>query len=144
MYRPVLLLVVAVAGLAGAAAPTPVATGDSAEVRRVYEQQAVYRRERFVYPPNGRRNPFKSPIEEATSSFENLDLVGIIFGGSLGSVATVVDRASEKRYRVRRGDVVGDARVVEIQPDKVVFQVTEFGVTRSETLALGETAARGS
>jgi hypothetical protein len=62
--------------------------------------------------------------------------MGIIFGGSAGSVATVIDRATEKRYRVRRGDTIGPARVVEIRPDAVVFQVTEFGVTRSETLRI--------
>jgi len=61
---------------------------------------------------------------------------GVIFSGAYGSVATLVDRATEKRYRVRRGDVVGNARVVEIQPEAVVLQVTQFGVTRSETLRI--------
>jgi hypothetical protein len=151
MINPVFVLVLALAGLAGVPAPNPApgaSPGDDAVIdRQASEQHAVYRRERFVYPPDGRRNPFEPLIQEGRGArpiFENLDLVGIIFGGSAGSVATVIDRASEKRYRVRRGDVVGDARVVEIRPDAVVFRVTEFGVTRSETLALGETEARGS
>jgi hypothetical protein len=48
----------------------------------------------------------------------------------------LIDGVTGKRHRVRRGDVVGNARVVEIRPDAVVFQVTEFGVTRSETLRI--------
>jgi hypothetical protein len=101
-------------------------------------QQTVYRRETFVYPVENRENPFLSllDVEDVGPQFENLDLVGVIFGGSYGSVATLVDRATEKRYRVRRGDVVGNARVVEIQPAAIVLQVTQFGVTRSETLQI--------
>jgi len=139
MINPVFVLVLALAGLAGGPAPTDSPSSDTITDRQASEQHAVYRRERFVYPPDGRRNPFKSLIEEGLDTrpiFDNLDLVGVIFGGSAGSVATVIDRASEKRYRVRRGDVVGDARVVEIRPDAVVFRVTEFGLTRSETLSL--------
>jgi Tfp pilus assembly protein PilP len=147
MLSPVLVFVLALAGLAGGAAPGPVATRETASVRRVSEQEAVYRRERFVYPSDGRRSPFAPLVGEGVESgpvFDDLDLVGIIFGGPAGSVATVIDRATEKRYRVRRGDIVGDARVVEIQPDAVVFQVTEFGVTRSETLALRRNEARAT
>ena len=104
----------------------------------VEEVDAIYRRERFVYPTDNRRNPFISllNLEDAGPQFEDLDLAGIIFGGSAGSVATLIDRSSEKRYRVRRGDSVGTARVVEIRPDAVVFRVTQFGVTRSETLRI--------
>jgi hypothetical protein len=100
--------------------------------------EAVYRREMFVYPVENRVNPFLSllDVEDVGPQFENLDLVGVIYGGSYGSVATLVDRATEKRYRVRRGDVVGNARVVEIQPAAIVLQVTQFGVTRSETLQI--------
>lgn len=101
-------------------------------------QPVIYRRERFVYPTDGRRNPFQSllTLEDAGPQFEDLDLVGVIFGGSSGSVATLIDRTTSKRFRVRRGDEVGNARVVEIRPDAVVFSVTSFGVTRSETLRI--------
>ncbi len=43
---------------------------------------------------------------------------------------------------MRRGDPIGNARVVEIQPDALVLEVTEFGVTRMETLALREREGR--
>lgn len=99
--------------------------------------EGIYRREVFVYPTDNRRDPFHTlTAAEQGPIFENLDLTGIIFGGSIGSIAALIDRSTEKRYRVRRGDVVGNARVIEIRPDAVVFQVTQFGVTRSETLRI--------
>jgi hypothetical protein len=133
-----LILVTALAGLAANPAPHPAVSQDTTESRQAAEQDAIYRREVFVFPTDNRRNPFVSLLEtdDAGPQFENLDLVGIIFGGSHGSVATLIDRATEKRYRVRRGDSAGNARVVEIRPDAVVFQVTQFGVTRSETLQI--------
>lgn len=120
-------------------APTAYAVQDTANVQAASgETDAVYRRERFVYPTDNRRNPFVSllDLDDAGPQFEDLDLVGIIFGGSVGSVATLIDRATDKRYRVRRGDTVGSANVVEIRPDAVVFRVSQFGVTRSETLLI--------
>ena len=104
----------------------------------VVQGNVIYHRERFVYPTDNRRNPFQSLllIEDAGPQFDDLDLVGVIFGGSIGSVATLIDRATNKRYRVRRGDNVGNANVVEIQSAAVVFTVTSFGVTRSETLRI--------
>ena len=139
MANAALILVSALASLAAGPSPDPGAGQDTVTAGQASEQQAVYRREVFVYPSDNRRNPFVSligPDVDTGPIFEDLDLVGIIFGGSAGSVATVIDRATEKRYRVRRGDLIGTARVVEIRPDAVVFQVTEFGVTRSETLRI--------
>lgn len=135
--------VVLSAVLAGALAgvepdPAPQDTGLSEPVLQTGAPDVIYRRERFVYPASDRRNPFISLLqsEDAGPEFENLDLVGVIFGGSAGSVATLIDRATDKRHRVRRGDVVGNSRVVEIRPDAVVFQVNRFGVTSSETLRI--------
>jgi len=128
------------AALAGAAGPATTAqdTTVSPPAAPSAAPDLTYRREIFVYPTSSRRNPFISLIEseDAGPEFDNLDLVGIIFGGSAGSVATLIDRATEKRHRVRRGDVVGNARVVEIRPDAVVFQVSRFGLTSSETLRI--------
>jgi Tfp pilus assembly protein PilP len=135
-----LILLTALTGLSmgpSLMAQTPQDTAQ-AQPAAVDAQDAIYRREVFVYPTSSRRNPFVSllTLDDAGPQFENLDLVGIIFGGSAGSVAALVDRATDKRYRVRRGDIIGDSRVVEIRPDAVVFQVTEFGLTRSETLRI--------
>jgi hypothetical protein len=126
-----LILVAALAGLVG------VPPGEADITDQTAEQDAVYRRERFVYPADARRDPFRPLGVDSGPAFEDLDLVGIIFGGTAGSVATVIDRGTEKRYRVRRGDVIGNARVVEIEPRTVVFRVSEFGVTRNEALKLG-------
>lgn len=105
----------------------------------------IYRRERFVYPANQRRNPFQSllTLEDAGPQFEDLDLLGVIFGGHAGSVATLIDRTTNKRFRVRRGEMVGNARVVEIRPEEVVFSVTSFGITRSETLRIQKKKEEG-
>lgn len=147
MTSVALILATVVAGAVPISGPAPgvsqqtSAAQDTSQARApaaADPQATVYRRERFVYPADNRPNPFLSllDVEDVGPQFENLDLVGVIFGGAYGSVATLIDRATEKRYRVRRGDVVGNARVVEIQPDAVVLQVTQFGVTRSETLRI--------
>lgn len=140
MVRPALSLILAVPTLAIGLLAAPAAAQDTTQVAQPAQAPTaeVYRRERFVYPTDNRRNPFTNLIEadDTGPQFENLDLSGIIFGGSAGSVAALIDRATNKRYRVRRGDVVGNARVVEIRPDAVVFQVSQFGVTRSETLRI--------
>lgn len=138
MVSGLMVLFAALAGFGGLAAPATPAQQDTAQVQQgtANPEEAVYRRERFVYPTDTRRNPFLSLIErdDAGPQFDNLDLMGVIYAGSLGSIATLVDRATERRYRVRRGEILGNARVVEIRPDAVVFQVTELGLTRSETL----------
>lgn len=140
MVSAALNLVALLAGLAVAPPAGAMALQDTSQARPSGQAavQEVYRRETFVYPTDSRRNPFVNLIEEDAGGpqFENLDLTGIIFGGSAGSVASLIDRATDKRFRVRRGDIIGDARVVEIRPDAVVFQVTQFGVTRSETLRI--------
>ncbi|NIR46541.1 MAG: hypothetical protein GWN99_19025 [Gemmatimonadetes bacterium] len=140
MVSAALTLVALLASLVGAPPAGSPALQDTSQAQPGSQSPLleVYRRETFVYPTDSRRNPFVNLIEEDTGGpiFENLDLTGIIFGGSAGSVASLVDRATEKSYRVRRGDIVGNARVVEIRPDAVVFQVTQFGVTRSETLRI--------
>ncbi len=99
--------------------------------------ELIYHREKLVYPAAGRRNPFAPLTAARGPDFEDLDLVGMIVSASQNSVATVIDRTTRKSYRVRRGDRVGNARVVEIRPDEVVFRVREFGVARTETLRIG-------
>ncbi len=139
MASAALVLMTAVASLVAGPPSTVLTVQDTAQAsRQTSSSEAIYRREKFVYPTDSRRNPFVSllTVDDTGPQFENLDLVGIIYGGSYGSVATLIDRATDRRYRVRRGDVAGSARVVEIRPDAVVFQVTQFGVTRSETLRI--------
>lgn len=95
---------------------------------------ALYWREEFVYPAEGRRNPFENLAASGLGpDFSDLDLVGIIYRPG-EAVATLLDRAAKKRYRVRRGDMVGNAEILEIRSGEVVFNVTVFGVSRVERL----------
>lgn len=98
----------------------------------------VVEREVFTYPGSARRDPFE-PLdagEELGPRFEDLELSGIIYSPDAGSIVVLVDRATQRRYRVWRGDVIGGAELVAVRPDEAVFVVTVFGVSRQETLRL--------
>ncbi len=95
-------------------------------------------RETFSYVAGGRRDPFR-PLEagdELGPRFEDLELSGIIYGAQAGSVIVLVDRSTQRRYRIWEGDMVGGAQLLEVTPDEAVFVVTVFGVSRQETLRL--------
>ncbi len=95
-------------------------------------------REVFDYPAAGRRDPFK-PLEAGDQlgpRFEDLELSGIIYSSEAGSLVVLVDRSTQRRYRVWEGDVLGGAELLDVTPDAAVFMVTVFGVSRQETLRL--------
>lgn len=107
---------------AGRAAPTAeagsTAVADSAS-------GITYRREVFTYPAAGRSDPFR-PLELGAGMgprFENLLLAGIIHAPEVGSVVVLRDRSTGRRHRVRDGERIGNARVLEIRPEAVVFSV---------------------
>jgi hypothetical protein len=81
-----------------------------------------YEREVFVYRPAGPR-------------FEDLALGGIIYSPTPGRSVAVL-RAGSRLFRVRVGDQVGNVRVLEIGPRRVVFAVNDFGQVRQEVLEL--------
>lgn len=96
----------------------------------------IYEREVFTYPAIERRNPFQ-PLHLGTQTgprFEDLTLSGVLYHQGLGSVATLTDRQTGRRYRVREHDMLGEVRVVRIRPEEVDFAITSFGVRREETL----------
>jgi|SRR5690606_26701986 hypothetical protein len=92
-------------------------------------------REVFVYPGMSRRDPFESLADrdDLGPRFEELTLSGVIYTPGGGSVALIVS-SNGRRFRVRRGDVIGNARVLDISPDRVLFAVETYGVVRQETL----------
>jgi hypothetical protein len=98
-------------------------------------------RESFSYSGAGRRDPFKAleAGDELGPRFENLELAGIIFSPQAGSVIVLVDRSTQRRYRVWEGDIVGGATLLDVTPDEAVFRVTVFGVSRQDTLRLKNT-----
>lgn len=101
-------------------------------------------REVFVYPMGGRRDPFQSPAARGGEgpTFEALSLAGVIYAPEMGSVAVVVNRASGRRHRLRVGDVVGSARLVEVGPNRAVFRITAYGTSRRAVLRLGDAQER--
>lgn len=95
-------------------------------------------REVFDYPVAGRRDPFE-PLaagEELGPRFEDLRLAGVIYSPERGSIAVLVDVATQRRYRVWEGDVIGGARLISVGVDQAEFLVTVFGVSRRDTLRL--------
>ena len=100
--------------------------------------QLVYEREVFSYGDRGRRDPFRplTSSDDTGPRFEELVLQGVKYStGQWRSVALIAD-ASGRIYRVRAGDVVGNSRVVEIGPLRVVLAVENFGTIRREMLEL--------
>jgi len=95
-----------------------------------------YEREQFEYSGRGRRNPFRplTTVDRQGPRFEDLELAGILFNPEVGSVAVVADRMSERRFRLREGERVGTARVVEIRPDEVIFAISTFAANRQAVL----------
>lgn len=110
------------------------------------DRQAEYLREVFDYPGMGRRNPFE-PVDagvEEGPQFQNLRLAGVIYSPSVGSVAILLDQSTGDRYRVRDGQTIGQARVLEIGRSEVRFAVSGAGETRRETLQVEEQRERES
>lgn len=100
---------------------------------------AVYRREVFSYPEQGRRDPFR-PLQSFASTGPRLDqltLSGILYGGEDGgSVVVLLDPSTGARYRLRVGDSVGFARLARVEPRRAIFTVTGFGRDRNVVLRL--------
>jgi len=115
------------------------------------EAELVFEREVYSYPTYGRRNPFE-PLtsgDDQGPRFEDLKLLGVIFSGNAGaSVALLgIDAAggtAGKTYRVRRGDRLGNTRIISIQRDRVLVEVEEFGLTEQRQLRVRRPREGGS
>jgi len=100
----------------------------------------------FVYPRYERRNPFVRLMagDESGPRFEDIRLIGVIFASDPGaSVALLGPREGlgegqglSRTYRVRRGDTLGNFRIVEIQRTRVVVVVSDFGMTEQRIMEL--------
>jgi hypothetical protein len=136
-----LALVLLVSGSAGAqkvrrGAATPPADSVST---------VSFNREVFQYDPAGRRDPFVSLVRssEIRPTISDLRLTTIAFD-PLGqnSVAVLRDLGTKEQYRVKVGTPLGRMRVVRIDPKVVTFALEEFGYSRQETLAIGDTTIK--
>ncbi len=116
------------------AAPDP-AVADS--LRRAREIEVM--RETFAYA-GGTRDPFASLINADASGpeFAELELVGVYqnLRDYPSSVIVLREKATLKRFKLRVGDQVGRARLVQIRPRDAVFRIQDFGFERQETLSL--------
>ena len=120
--------------------------------RRVSTENLVSEREVFYYPRYERRNPFAPLLigDEAGPRFEEVQLMMIIFsadpsrsvalfgpkGGVEGLTGIAAQEAAALNYRVRRGDRMGNVRILEIQRTRVVVEVQEFGLTEQRIMEL--------
>jgi hypothetical protein len=105
----------------------------------------TFNREVFQYDPAGRRDPFVSLVKssEIRPTLSDLRLTTIAFD-PLGrnSVAVLRDLGTKEQYRVKVGAALGRMRVVRIEPKVVTFALEEFGFSRQETLAIGDTTIK--
>jgi hypothetical protein len=107
---------------------------------RTAEPKLVFEREVFHYEGRVRRDPFRPLTGSAEGPlFTDLRLHMILFSEDPGGSVVAVSDARKKQYRLRRGDSVGNATVIDIGPARVVFSVLDFGIRRQEVLDLKET-----
>ncbi len=161
--RTVLILLLGALSLAAVAEPIEAQAADSTEL--------VFDREVFVYPAFERRNPFGQLVgaNNGGPRFDALQLIGIIYsenadlsvallsvgdvtsgdvdqnaGGAEGEAAAPAGQgANFESFRVRRGDVLGNTRILEIQRMRVIVEVTEFGIADRRVLSLPRASEGG-
>jgi hypothetical protein len=96
-------------------------------------------RETFAYS-GGTRDPFISLLNSSASGpeIQDLELVGVYqdLRSRSNSVVVLREKATAKRHKLRVGDQLGRAKLVQIQPRDAVFTIRDFGFERQETLSL--------
>lgn len=102
------------------------------------EPEMVFEREVFTYPGSNRRDPFKPLTDDDAMGplFGTLSLRMIIHSAVPTESIAVLGDSDGKTYRARRGQVVGNATIVDISEKRVVFMVEELGNRRQEILEL--------
>lgn len=106
------------------------------------ELDAIPQRSVVEYEPGGERDPFKSLIGQGSSkaamgnlpAVENLTLVGILEED--GGNQALFEDAEGNGYILKPGEPVRNGYLASIQKDKAVFQITEYGWTRTVALNL--------
>jgi hypothetical protein len=121
------------------AAPQPASTSRE-------EPQLMFEREIFMYAGAGRRDPFRALTrrDQVGPIFDELTLSMIIFAEVPGQSVVVLADRSNRRYRLRRGESLGNATVISIGATRVVFSVNELGVRRQEVLEMKRTKPEGA
>ena len=96
-------------------------------------------RETFAYA-GGTRDPFSSllNVDKNGPELADCDLVGVYqdLRTPSNSVVVLREKVSSKRHKLRVGDQLSRARLVQIRPRDAVFMIQDFGFERQETLSL--------
>lgn len=167
-----LLLALSLAGAGGLAAQPPGAAPESSTAPPIADSVDLkLDRETFAYPSFSRRDPFRPLVgDEAGPQFEDLELLGVMFSSQQGQSVALVGiaggsvvrpdsilvesgevlpgaeevRASRSRTnRMRVGDRWGNVRIAVIERNRVLVDVTEFGLTERRELLLRRPDAGG-
>ena len=134
-----------------AAKPAPAVTKDTAkkgvskDTAKKATPEVAFSREVFTYEGEGRRDPFLSLLSsgDLRPAYNDLKLVAVAYDPTgRKSVAIMRDVSSNDQYRVRVGQTLGRMRVAQIHPKSVTFTIDEFGYSRQEILALGDSTQR--
>ncbi|MFW6206176.1 MAG: hypothetical protein ACOC5I_02970 [Gemmatimonadota bacterium] len=118
--------------------PGGVMAQDGQQEAQADEVTLVYEREVFDYRAADRRDPFE-PLtrdNEMGPRFEELSLQGIIYSQAPGRSVALLQGGGERVFRARVGDVLGNSRVIEIGPTRVIMAVENFGTIRQEILEM--------
>jgi hypothetical protein len=114
-------------------------------------------REVFEYPTFPRRNPFSALTSGTGPRYEQLTLTGIIWDPdptfSVAVVTTgavsitpegVVTVGVGDAYNAKVGQRIGNTTIREIQRDRVVVDVEEFGLTERRTMFIASRRQGGT
>ena len=114
-------------------------------------------REVFAYPTFTRRNPFLPLDAGGNLRYEQLSLLGVVYSPdpsasvailSTGSVQVAEDGTltpvEGDGYYAKVGERIGNVTIREIQRDRVVVDVEEFGLTERRTMLFTSRRQGGS
>jgi len=150
---------VAVAALVGLVLPQGVLAQDPAPAAPQAEPELVFEREVFDYPSFQRSNPFVplSASDQGGPRYEQLTLTGIIWDPdptysvavlTTGAVNVAEDGtvtvAVGAAYNAKVGQRIGNTTIREIQRDRVVVDVEEFGLTDRRTMFIASRRQGGT
>jgi hypothetical protein len=101
------------------------------------EPRLVFEREVFTYRGRMRRDPF-TPLTTSGEGplFSDVQLHMIIFSDDPSESIASLSVRGGRRMRLRRGETIGNATVIDIGVTHVVFSVMDFGTRRQEVLYL--------
>lgn len=112
----------------------------SIQIDKINEEIPKMKKHVIKYRGGG-RDPFMPLVEDTIGLedmpyVENLNLVGVLIN-DVDKIALCEDEKNKKRpFNFRERDRVRNGRVLRIYKDKVVFLLTEYGISRSYTLSL--------